>query len=100
MILSGKELSELVKKQISVCCGSFERRFSRKPCLAVVLVGDTPASQTYVRSKKKACEELGIARMTLANWFQRNNGHSLNEAIDHYRKVKSGEIKHGSGPGS
>lgn len=50
-------------------------------------------------SRKEICEELGIARITLANWFQRNKGHSLNEAIDHYRKVKSGEIKHGSGPG-
>ena len=50
-------------------------------------------------SRKEICEELGIARMTLANWFQRNKGHSLNEAIEHYRKVKSGEIKHGSGPG-
>lgn len=50
-------------------------------------------------SRKEICAELGIARMTLANWFQRNKGHSLNEAIDYYRKVKSGEIKHGSGPG-
>ncbi len=66
MILSGKELSELVKKQISECCGTFARRFSRKPCLAVVLVGDNPASQTYVRSKKKACEELGIAHLDVS----------------------------------
>ena len=66
MILSGKELSELVKKQISECCGSFARRFSRKPCLAVVLVGDNPASLTYVRSKKKACEELGIAHLDVS----------------------------------
>lgn len=50
-------------------------------------------------SRKEICAELGIARMTLTNWFQRNKGHSLNEAIDYYRKVKSGEIKHGSGPG-
>ncbi|MBQ1789017.1 MAG: hypothetical protein II008_02465 [Oscillospiraceae bacterium] len=50
-------------------------------------------------SRKEICAELGIARMTLANWFQRNKGHSLNEAIEHYRKVKSGEIKRGCGPG-
>lgn len=50
-------------------------------------------------SRKEICEELGIARMTLTNWFQRNKGHSLNEAIAYYRGRKSGEIKHGSGPG-
>ena len=50
-------------------------------------------------SRKEICAELGIARITLANWFQRNKGHSLNEAIEHYRKVKSGEIKRGCGPG-
>lgn len=50
-------------------------------------------------SRKEICAELGIARMTLTNWFQRNKGHSLNEAIAYYRRRKSGEIKHGSGPG-
>ena len=66
MILSGKELGELVKSRTAVRCAAFEKRFSRKPCLAVVLVGDNPASQTYVRSKKKACEELGIAHVDVA----------------------------------
>ncbi len=60
MVLSGKELGEIVKSQTAERCAAFGKRFSRKPCLAVVLVGDNPASQTYVRSKKKACEELGI----------------------------------------
>ena len=35
----------------------------RAPCLAVVLVGDDPASQIYVRSKKKACDEAGITSL-------------------------------------
>src|SRR5436309_12573655 len=35
-------------------------RLSRRPGLAVVLVGDDPASQIYVRNKVKACEDLGI----------------------------------------
>ena len=66
MILSGKELGEIVKAQTAERCAAFGRRFSRKPCLAVVLVGDNPASQTYVRSKKKACEELGIDHVDVA----------------------------------
>ncbi|MBO6000673.1 MAG: bifunctional methylenetetrahydrofolate dehydrogenase/methenyltetrahydrofolate cyclohydrolase FolD [Spirochaetales bacterium] len=63
IILSGKELSEKIKTQTASKCSLFEKKFSRKPCLAVVLVGDNPASQTYVKSKKKACEELGIAHL-------------------------------------
>ena len=65
MILSGKELGEIVRSQTAVRCAEFGRRFSRKPCLAVVLVGDNPASQTYVRNKKKACEELGMAHLDI-----------------------------------
>ncbi len=65
MILSGKELSEIVRSQTAARCSEFGRRFSRKPCLAVVLVGDNPASQTYVRNKKKACDELGMAHLDI-----------------------------------
>lgn len=31
-----------------------------KPCLAVISAGDDPASQVYIRNKRKACEEIGI----------------------------------------
>lgn len=41
------------------------------PCLATVLVGDNPASATYVRNKHKACEEVGIA----------TKDHKLDESI-------------------
>ncbi len=63
LILSGKELSLLVNEHTSKLCRAFEERFSRKPCLAVVLVGDNPASKTYVKGKKKACDEIGIAHI-------------------------------------
>ena len=60
MILSGKELSQIVNEQTSRLASAFVQRFSRKPCLAVVLVGDNPASHTYVKGKKKACDAIGI----------------------------------------
>ena len=65
MILSGKELSEIVREKTALRCAAFEKRFGRKPCLAVVLVGDNAASQTYVKSKRKSCEELGLAHVDL-----------------------------------
>ena len=39
--------------------------FGETPCLAVILVGDNPASQSYVKGKSKACEEIGIKNMTI-----------------------------------
>jgi methylenetetrahydrofolate dehydrogenase (NADP+) / methenyltetrahydrofolate cyclohydrolase len=63
LILSGKELSQLVNEQTSRIAQAFQTRFSRKPCLAVVLVGDNPASQTYVKGKKKACDQIGIEHL-------------------------------------
>ncbi|MBR2281001.1 MAG: bifunctional 5,10-methylenetetrahydrofolate dehydrogenase/5,10-methenyltetrahydrofolate cyclohydrolase, partial [Spirochaetales bacterium] len=60
VVLSGKELSSIVKAQVAAGTGVFERRFSRRPCLAVVLVGDNPASLTYVRNKQKGCQEVGF----------------------------------------
>lgn len=48
------ELQEEIKQQVASLQG-------RKPGLAFILVGDNPASQSYVRSKKKACAATGIA---------------------------------------
>ena len=55
-LLDGKKLAEKIltqiKKQVS--------RMKKKPVLAMVLVGDDPASKIYVRNKKLACEKVGI----------------------------------------
>lgn len=63
MNLSGKELSSVVQNEVSIGCEAFLKRFGRKPCLAVVFVGDNPASQVYVKSKKKACDEWGLGHV-------------------------------------
>lgn len=60
MILNGKEVAQSVHERTARRCLDFEKRFSRKPCLAVVLVGENPASITYVNGKKKACDSIGI----------------------------------------
>lgn len=54
--IDGKALAAKVKSQVAEEAG----KLSRKPGLAVVLVGEDPASQVYVRNKIRACEELGI----------------------------------------
>ena len=59
-ILDGKAIAADTRQQIKA---KVEQRLAnglRAPGLAVVLVGDNPASQIYVRSKRRACEETGI----------------------------------------
>ena len=59
-IIDGKAIAEDVRAKVKVAVA--ERLAAGKPVpgLATVLVGDNPASQVYVRSKRKACEEAGI----------------------------------------
>lgn len=65
MILSGKELSDRIKSQLAEEVATFPAKYGRVPHLAVVLVGDDPASATYVRNKGKACEKIGINNTTI-----------------------------------
>lgn len=65
MILSGKELSNTLKANIAKKVRQITNRWGRAPRLAVILVGDNPASQSYVKGKSKACEEVGIGNITI-----------------------------------
>lgn len=58
-ILSGKEVSARIKSKLTEEVSALKQK-GIFPGLAVVIVGDDPASRVYVNSKKKACEELGI----------------------------------------
>ena len=58
-ILDGKALAKKIKEQVAAEAASLPRR----PGLAVILVGENPASQVYVRSKEKDCEECGILNL-------------------------------------
>ena len=58
-ILDGKALAKKVKQQVAAEAATLPRR----PGLAVLLVGENPASQVYVRGKEKDCEECGILNL-------------------------------------
>lgn len=60
MFIYGKEVSAMTRKELAGQVADFTQKYGRKPCLAVVLVGSDPASQTYVRNKILGCEEVGI----------------------------------------
>ena len=59
-IIDGKEVSERIRAEIISGVNELVKNVKQRPGLAVVLVGENPASQVYVRMKKKACEEVGI----------------------------------------
>ena len=59
-IISGKELSSQILDAISEDVEDLQINQLRTPCLAVVLVGNDPASQVYVKNKKNACQKVGI----------------------------------------
>ncbi len=59
-IIDGKAVAKEVQRQIKEEVEGLERRWGMTPGLAVVLVGDDPASHIYVRNKEKACKEAGI----------------------------------------
>ena len=58
-IISGKTLAAAVKAEAAAKVCALQER-GVQPCLAVVLVGENPASQVYVRGKASDCAECGI----------------------------------------
>lgn len=59
-ILDGKATASQIRQTIAQTIQHRQQQGLRPPCLAVVLVGENPASQVYVKGKRKACEEVGI----------------------------------------
>lgn len=64
-IIDGKQTAETIRKEIAKTVADAAHDGSRAPGLAVVIVGEDPASQVYVRNKKKAAEECGFFSVVL-----------------------------------
>lgn len=61
MIIYGSEIAKNIKADIKSRVDEIVASGKRKPCLCVILVGDDPASISYVKGKEKACAEIGFA---------------------------------------
>ncbi|MDE5582750.1 MAG: bifunctional methylenetetrahydrofolate dehydrogenase/methenyltetrahydrofolate cyclohydrolase FolD [Ruminococcus sp.] len=59
-IINGKEVSATVKREVAEDTARLREEKGLKVGLAVVIVGNNPASRVYVNNKKKACEEVGF----------------------------------------
>jgi 5,10-methylene-tetrahydrofolate dehydrogenase/methenyl tetrahydrofolate cyclohydrolase len=59
-IIDGKVIADTIRGEIKAEVDAMKARYGKVPGLAAVLVGERVDSQTYVRSKKKACAEVGM----------------------------------------
>lgn len=64
-IISGKDLASKVKSNVKEEVENYIKDGYRAPKLSVILVGEDPASQSYVKGKSKACAEVGIVNETI-----------------------------------
>ena len=60
VVLDGKKIRDEILEELKPRIAAITRKRGLPPALAVVLVGDNPASHIYVRNKIKTCQELGI----------------------------------------
>jgi len=58
-LINGKEISAQIRAELAEETKAFIAETGITPGLAVIIVGDNPASQVYVRNKRRACEEIG-----------------------------------------
>ncbi len=63
-IIDGKKLAEDIRREVREETAELKSKHGITPGLAFILVGDNPASQSYVRSKEKACAEAGFFSVT------------------------------------
>lgn len=64
-IIDGKAISAAIKEEVKAQIPELEAKWGRKPCLCVIIVGENPASQVYVRNKVKAAEYVGMTSMLI-----------------------------------
>ena len=58
-IIDGKELAKKIRANLKIECEELKNK-GIKSKLAVIMIGEDPASKVYVRNKSRACEDVGI----------------------------------------
>ena len=90
-IIDGKLISAQIRAEIKNETELFSKSFGYAPGLAVVIVGEDPASQVYVRNKKRACEEVGF----VSESYDLPAETSEEELISLIKKLNAAEHIHG-----
>lgn len=80
-IIDGKAISAQIREEIAEKVKLYNEKTGLRPGLAVIIVGENPASQVYVRNKKKACEQVGF-NSWVYEMPESTNQDELNALID------------------
>ncbi len=86
VIIDGKELAKKIRANLKIECDELKAK-GIKPKLAVIMVGENPASKIYVRNKSKACMEVGIEYEE----YLLNNKITQTELLDLIKKLNQDE---------
>lgn len=86
-ILSAAPVVEKIKKDLTLRCTSLKQQ-GITPSMCVVLVGDNPASLSYIRNKKRMCEEIG-ANFRLEHWPSAISREDFVQRVDSLNKDAS-----------
>ncbi len=60
VVVDGLALAQVIRKELTEAVARHRAAGRRAPCLAVVLVGDDPASASYIKGKRRACQRIGM----------------------------------------
>ena len=83
-ILDGKLASKAIKEDLTNKIAALKSAGKKLPHLAALLVGNNPASETYVASKVKSCQEIGIT----SSFFGLMKRIAETELLTMYKKAK------------
>ncbi len=83
MLIYGKEVASKTLEKITAETQVFESNYGRKPTLAVIIVGEDPASQTYVRNKINGCKQVGFNSLS----YEYADGTPQDEIIDNIKRL-------------
>ena len=91
MLIYGKEVAAKTLEKITAETQVFENKYGRKPTLAVIIVGEDPASQTYVRNKINGCKQVGFNSLS----YEYADGTPQDEIIDKIKSLANDETVDG-----
>ncbi len=90
-IIDGKALSKSIRKELKEEVTRLQEQSNKAPHLVVVLVGEDPASQSYVRAKNRACERIGIKSTII----EKDDSITQTELIDLVESLNRDKAVHG-----
>lgn len=83
MLIYGKEVAAKTLKKIASDTNKFFEKYGRRPTLAVIIVGEDPASQTYVKNKINGCKHVGFNSLS----YEYKDGTSEDEIVDKIKQL-------------